>query len=290
MKKILVPVDFSLASRSASFYAAGIAEVLDASVTLLHVVNAESSEETLANWRTIEKKMLESSQRDALSLIKEIGASIKSKIVVDYHVVRGHPMYQHVEEFVKANAIDLVIMGTKGASGLKKMLMGSNTVAVINESSVPVITVPTETRFSPIKLIVYASDNMNLKYEIRKVALFAKIFHAQLHVLHVAPPEGEPVNINDLERGLIDTAHFSDIHVHIAGGGNVNAVVEGFVAEHKANLLVMFTEKMNHLKQAFGKSKTREFAFSGSIPMLALNKTAAEFAVMQGWEFDLNFK
>jgi nucleotide-binding universal stress UspA family protein len=290
MKKILVPIDFSKASKDAAVYAAKLALDMNAGITLLTVVNSDPSNQTLTHWRKLEKEMTDAAQEGTAALTDEIRAAVGGDLAIDSQIVLGYPVQEKIEERVKAQGIDLVVMGTRGATGLKRKFMGSNATSVINSSSVPVITVPAGGAYRPIKRILYASDWKNLHYEITKVALFARMLHATIDVLHVAQEDMEVKSTYLLERELIDITHYSDIHVHISDGDDIVAEVSSFAEENHADILVMFTEKMTYFKKAFGKSKTREIAFGGKIALLTLNKTAAEYATMQGWEFDLNFK
>ena len=290
MKKILVPTDFSKPSKVAAIYAAHLANKINASITLLSVINASPSEQTLAKWKKMEMEMVKDSIEKADDLMNEIQKSVKGEIKVEYRSVLGFPISQQVEAFVKANGIDLIVMGTKGASGLKKVLMGSNAVEVINESSVPVITVPIDAKFNPITNIVYASDGKHLNREIRKVALFAKALHAHLHVLRVDSPGVLKTELTDHEESLKEKANYSDMDVSILMGEDVVGKLEEYVESKKPQLLVMFTQKMSFLEKLLGTSKTRQFAFQGKTPLLTFNKSTEQFAIMQAWEFDMNFK
>jgi nucleotide-binding universal stress UspA family protein len=79
-----------------------------------------------------------------------------------------------------------VVMGTHGATRLKKFFLGSNAVYVLQNADIPVLTVPGQFSFKQMNHIAYASDFDNMDEEIVQVVEFAKMFEAYVHVMHVA--------------------------------------------------------------------------------------------------------
>src|SRR4029078_9611095 len=81
---------------------------------------------------------------------------------------------------------DLVVMGTKGAAGLKGALVGTFTADVIESIDCPLLAVPHQARFTGIKKIVYATNYAFNDFEnIEKVVEFAKYFNAEVILLHI---------------------------------------------------------------------------------------------------------
>src|SRR6185369_5658713 len=117
MKTILAPVDFSQASNNALSFAAELSKRASARLFIINVLQKEDSEEE-------SKGKLKSVESD---LKKSFGPDLK----FESSLVHG----------------DLVVMGTKGASGLKRILIGSNTVQVLANTKVPVLVIPEVARF-----------------------------------------------------------------------------------------------------------------------------------------------
>lgn len=280
MKTILVLTDFSKLSKIALVYAIGIAKKMNGKIILLSVINASSSSNTLMNWKKIEEKMVKAAQEDADQFILEVKA-IESKVDISYQSILGFPIEDTIDEFAVKNKVDFIVMGTKGATGLKKALIGSNTVAVMDSSSVPVIVVPAETPFKSIKKIVYATDIQNLQSEIKIIARFAQAFDAPIHVLNVVKDYSKK-DSGKLERNmtqmameekLIRTTKYSKIHFHVVQSEDTASAVDKFVKDQKADLLAMFTHRLDFYEKLFGKSITRQLAFHSKVPMLTFNKT-----------------
>jgi nucleotide-binding universal stress UspA family protein len=133
IERILVPVDFSDCSMDAVEIAEILARQNKAEVLLLHV------EEAIIPYDELEGKLLE-----PLSL-KEHGrlANIRSRregFDFQRFVEFGHPI-ETILEFTKARAIDLIVMGTHGRAGLKRILPGSVATAVMQAAPCPVLAI-----------------------------------------------------------------------------------------------------------------------------------------------------
>ncbi len=279
MKTILVPTDFSKLSKVAASYAIGLAKKMNARIILLSVINASSSSTTLMNWRKLEEKMIKAAQRDAGRLMYEI-KSTGTKVPVSCQSVLGFPTEEVIDQFAVEKNVDFIVIGSKGATGLKKVFIGSNAAAVIDNSSVPVIVVPGKTDFRQIKKLVYATDMQNLHKEVKTLARFAGPLGAHIHVLHITSEGSSKKNIEKLARAELSNADelakkgkYPKIHLHVLKNGNVADGVNKFVIDQKADLLAMFTHRLDFYEKLFGKSVTRQLAFHTHIPLLAFNRT-----------------
>lgn len=271
---ILVPTDFSKLSKVAVLYAARIAKKLKADVILLAVIDMNTSAASSIRWGKLQDEIIKTAGQDAEELLEEVRSQVKGNLEIAYHHVIGHPVEDRIEKFAVDNGVDLIVMGTKGASGLKKVVLGTNAAAVIDNSSRPVIVVPGETEFMQIKKIVYASDMTNITEEIETLAKFASIFDASIRVLHVIPANSKTkISIQKTVADLVQQTKYAKISLKISSSDSIADAVDSFVAEQKADMLAMFTHKLDFYEKLFGKSVTRQQAFHVSVPLLTFNKT-----------------
>jgi nucleotide-binding universal stress UspA family protein len=274
MYKILVPTDFSEPSKVAVLYAAHLAKNLNAKITLLAVVNLNTATHNVINKQHLLDAMIEGAQDDAAQLIADINKKLNADIAIHFKWITGFPIHEKIELFVQDHDMDMIVMGTKGATGLKKVLIGSNAAAVIDNSSVPVIAVPDNVTFETIHKIVYATDLININEEIKTIAMFASLFNAEIHVLHVRPTDSiNKLDQNEVVADLKKQAKYDNIDFSITHGDHIAEAVEKFTTEQAADLLVMFTHKLDFYEKLFGRGVTRELAFHGHVPLLTFNKT-----------------
>jgi nucleotide-binding universal stress UspA family protein len=271
---ILVPTDFSKLSKVAIQYAVRIGKKLKAKLILLSVVNLDSSPGRVAvNVKYLEDKMAENAVEDFAKLINEIRSENKGKIDIASHVMKGFPVEGVVINYAQHNDIDLIVMGTKGATGLKKILLGSNAAAVIDKSRIPVITVPEFARFTSLKNIFYATDITNLKDELKTVVSFAKCFNAGIHILHIIPPTRESkLDIKKTVAKLSKTMDYKKITFTVSLHDNAAKGIDEYVLKHKTDMLAMFTHKLTFFEKLFSKSITRKMAFLSHVPLLTFKK------------------
>ena len=273
--KILIPTDFSKHSKLAIQYAVKMTIKLEAELILLHVVHMDIPPRAAVatNVKNIEDAMVDSAKQDCLQLIKDIKSDNKGKINLSYKIVKGYPFESVVANFAHHNDFSLIIMGTKGASGLKKILMGSNASAIINNCEIPVITVPEFARFKSLKNIVYATDMANLNAEMNSLVPLVKLFDGTVHILHVMSPSSETkIDKNKIINDLISKINHPKITFHILLNDDIAEGIDEYLAETKADMLVMFTHNLSFFERLFGKSVTRKMAFQSWIPLLTMKK------------------
>ena len=144
-KQVLVTLDGSSLAEQALPKAVQVAESFGAELTLLRVVNPllksyRAGAAIVADIEQEEKYLLE----EALNYLNDLAATIREKdIVVNTITVLGRP-YQEIVKYPEEKDIDLLVMSTRGETGLTRWLLGSVTDHVIRGVSVPVLVVPAQ--------------------------------------------------------------------------------------------------------------------------------------------------
>ena len=194
MKTILVPTDFSEQATYALDLAAGLARKSGAKVQLLNVVEAPhgSSFSAMGEVTTPDAKdnvyfiqLIESAKTKFDEMAAEGKyANIKLEGVVEV----GHP-FEHISRTVAEHEVDLVVMGSKGSSGLEEIFVGSNTEKVVRRADCPVLTVKNPVKTSEINNIAFATnfrgDHSKL---VQQLSELQKLFDATIHMVSVNTP------------------------------------------------------------------------------------------------------
>ena len=188
MKKILVPVDFSHVSAQATQFAVELAEKHDAEITLLNSVHFDYYTDyqftSFSSARTLMQDVRDAMVKKMEEFADKFNSSgrINTKIDEIYLVTA-------VKEMTKKEGYDLVVIGTKGCSGLEEVLVGSNTEKIVRNANCPVISVPDKTSVSDIKKILIPLDIREVKSSfLKEVANLQKNFEAKLEFLWVKTP------------------------------------------------------------------------------------------------------
>jgi nucleotide-binding universal stress UspA family protein len=272
--KILIPTDFSKLSRVAVNYAVKMAKELNAELVLLNIVFLDAPPRAAMNLKSVEEIMKNNAEIDSIQLINEMKGQYKESLNISYKIIMGNPVEDLVENYAIHNGIDLIIMGTKGATGLEKYIIGSNAAAVISNSSIPVITVPEHARFNGLKHIVYATDMWDLNIEAKALVPLAQLFNSTIHIVHVIEPNSKKnIEIKTITTDLISELNYTKIKFKVVINEDIINGIDEYIADTKADMLAMFTRELTFFEKLFGKSVTRQMAFHSWIPMLTFKKT-----------------
>src|SRR5690606_35878903 len=252
---ILVPTDFSPLSRIAVFYAAELARPLNANLVIAAVVNVNPSTETLLRSKRLEQELLASVQQEADTLLAAIREKAAEPIDVSFETATGFPLDEQVELLVKRVNADLIVMGSRGASGLRRLLIGSNAVTVMNNSSVPVMIIPEGVTYKKPEHIVYATDLFSYRDETRTVVAFARLLDAHVHLLHVLPlHRKDDRDTKAIEADLKKLTEYNKISFEVTHHDDVATGVDQYVTQNGADILAMFTHHLDFYEKLLGRS------------------------------------
>jgi nucleotide-binding universal stress UspA family protein len=147
LKRIVVPTDFSEASKKAFPYAAALARKFGATITLVHVVPTHLALSLSQLGVMLEEKRLIERARKELPLFCE--AELDPRVQVSTMVLTGGPTYG-ICQTAESEAADLIVMATHGHTALQRFVVGSVTEHVLREAPCPVLVVR-EREHEPVK-------------------------------------------------------------------------------------------------------------------------------------------
>ncbi|MEJ1224001.1 universal stress protein [Sediminicola sp. 1XM1-17] len=271
--RILIPTDFSELSKVAVKYAVDFSKDVDVSLILLHIsdVNAPGMA------RVSSKKLGEAIKTSTEAAMKELVATIKKEnshqINISHKIVYGTSIAKTIETTALENNIDLICIGTKGATGLKKIVFGSNAAAIIEHSSIPVLTIPELAEYKGIGNIAYSSDLYHLDRELKLILPYAKLTDSWIRILHIdKDKEGFDGDLHEKEKSLRKDFAYEKIKFNELKSGSVIEGINKFVSVVDVDMVIMFTHHTNFLEKVFKKSVTQNTAFQTSIPLLTFQK------------------
>ncbi|KQS27904.1 universal stress protein [Dyadobacter sp. Leaf189] len=219
MKNILVPCDFSKASEQALRFAVEIAAISQGEVTVLHVINLTPNYiETLETnpYYVDSMSILAELKRQAAADFDELRQKVDTgNVPVKLAIEQGLFNHAILKSIHQQNA-DLVVMATKGASGLSEMLIGSNTEKIVRSAPVPVFAIHKNQKVQQIKNIIFPTNiELNQSGLLEKVKALQTFFNARLHLLHVKTPESKQKD-QELKMALTNFARFYELDNYLA--------------------------------------------------------------------------
>lgn len=274
MLNILVPTDFSPLSKIASNFAVKIACQLDGNITFLHVLTITEPVRVSMHekMKKLEEDMFRIAERDIHRLMKDVTKNLEEPIATKNVVVRSASFVETVNKESKRLRSGLIVMGTKGATGLKKAMLGSNTTSVIEGSHIPVLVVPDKAKFKGFHDIVYACDMKDPERELKLLLPYAQKFDSVVHLVHVTSSGRKIEEIEEKMEKILQKLKARNVASVVLVDDDVEAAIEQYLSVNKATLLAMFTHKLSFIERIFDKGMTRKVAFHSSVPLLAFKK------------------
>jgi len=271
MLKILVPIDFSSASKNAVNYALPFARMEDSQIILYHCVEKISTD-TLPE--PVDLVLLKSAERKMQRFFIKVQSEFPKKLNLTTVVDSGYPLYESLQSFVKKNNVHLIVMGSTGAGRMKETLFGSNAVDAIQSVECPVLLVPEKARYNGIKHIAYATDLVKVGTEMKTAVNFSKILKARLHVIHFFPEAigVNKINTDIIKKQLVTKYEYPHITFYAEMNNDPDSGINSYLKQHSIDVLLLFTKRMSLFDQLFGSSITTKLAFRSKTPLLVFKK------------------
>jgi nucleotide-binding universal stress UspA family protein len=277
MKTIIVPTDFSPVASNALHYALEMARAIDARIILLNTyqVPVSYSDAPVSPVTTISIDDIRKSSEQRLDdLSQDVARVTNSGVQVTTESQLGNTV-DVLEEMCSAIKPFAVVMGSRGSTGLERMLMGSTTLAVVKHLRHPVIVVPPGTAYKQIKKIGLACDFKDVAETIpaEYIRNIVHEFRAELYVLNVNA-EGEHYDKNTpLESAWLDSL-LGDIkpNYYFLQRDDIVEGINEFSENHNLDVIMVIPKKHNLLDKIFHKSRSKELVRNAHIPIVSIHE------------------
>ena len=272
MKSILVPVDFSIQAQYAAKVAATIAKQTNSKIFLLHMLELPSGVIDPSSYGT------SNNTPTALLFLKRAHEKFEEFKKLPFlegieleDSVNFHKAYEGILDESKKHQVDLIVMGSQGASGLEEILVGSNTEKVVRNSEIPVLVVKKDIENFKIENVVFAS---NFKIENRsafqKILNFTLLFNSKLHLLKINTIHNFETTkeSSDAIRSFIDGFDLGDFTLNIYNDISVESGVLNFSKLRDADVIVLNTHGRRGLAHLFNGSIGEDLANHAKLPVV----------------------
>ncbi len=276
MANILFPTDFSDNALNAYRYALHVAHKLNANILTFHVyekppVKASHLPETMEDIIAAQLKERQADYELAQEKMAKQAVVENTPTVSVKHLLEKGKIADKIQEVSEAEKSNLIVMGTQGASGFREVFIGSNTVAVLEKTQLPVLIVPEKAVYKDIQHIVYATSiDDSAEDTIHKVTKFAKAFDANIHCIHINTTKERACEA--FMEGLKEKfSEQSNVSFKVIEGDNILHSIDQYLKENKIDLLAMLTHKRTFLDKLLSISYTQKMAFHSSTPLLVFH-------------------
>jgi len=280
MMNVLLLTDFSENSWNAIKYALNFYAKTTCNFYLLHVNRlsylATGDIPYVPTQAEIENLYVQPKKKQLKALLKQISIELPENKNHKFFTLTDYNFFiESIRKYVKEKNFDVIVMGTKGASGLKEHLVGSNTGDVITKVKCTTLVVPEKAEYKTIKEIAFPTD-FNLSYDISALQPIADILEQKkstLGVLHIME-NGERINAEQQQNKEIMEAFFDgfDYSFHFITNKKTESAIQFFVESRNLDLIVMVAKNLNYFQQIFFNSKVEKISYHTKIPFLVIHE------------------
>ncbi|WP_047246957.1 universal stress protein [Maribacter thermophilus] len=278
-KNILLPTDFSRSSWSAIQYATKLFEDCDCDFYILNTYAKEThglDNLTLLDPDEAFNKMSEKKSKEGLGNTLARLTLSNNNIDHRFHVLSKSNLFiDTVKDVVHDLAIDMIVMGAKGAGNRRGNNYGKNTLAVIeNIRKCPILVVPKNVSFNSLKEIVLATDfNTNFnRYEVKCLAEIAKLTNASVQILSLTDAKELSFEQRKNKILLRKFLHGIDHAFNVLHNVEMPTAISCFIESRKSNMVSYIDKKPSFFKKlGFGKPTLGKLGFYKHVPVLALH-------------------
>jgi nucleotide-binding universal stress UspA family protein len=271
-KNILLPTDFSDNAWCAAVYALKLYAEEECNFYFLHSTKMKAS--AMSNISNKLLNIMADKAKEELLELKQLAESSDANANHDFDIILSiEAMDDAIERAIQKHNIDLIVMGTKGATGAKEIFMGSNTVKIIKHiKSCPILLIPHEFDFEVPKQIAFPTDfNRFYGEELLPLKRLADLYNSKIRVVHINEEESlshkQDYNLAMLKTYLENYPH--SFHWMPDYTKKANAIID-FIEELDINILVMINYKHSFIESIIHEPVIKKIGFHATVPFFVI--------------------
>lgn len=276
MRKILIPTDFSECSLNAIRYALELFKYDKGDIYLLHAYADEVYEDKAVLDRAGLEEVKKKVHQNTIHALE--------KVVLKMNALAPNPRHRYhskavfgvmidaVNDFIEAENIDIVVMGTEGAARDRKLTFGSQTLQVIKYVKCPVLAVPACYEDYNPRQFLFPTDYLvpYVKRELKLISTLVKNLAASMSVLYVSKFGKLSFRQEDNQSFLVDCFTENNCTTNYYQGDDVISAINHYIEVKHIDFLVMVNTRHSYLENLLLTSKIDTLGLQISIPFLVL--------------------
>ena len=277
MKKVLIPTDFSDNAWDALTYAIRLYDDIPCVFYILNTYETNPSKMPNTMHQFAARKVARLLKKESEENLAKILAHLNDNMLNSKHEYKGiskigslSAVIQYVTE---KEYIDVIVMGSKGATGLKEIFMGSNTVKVIKEGFCPTVCVPEKYKYEELEQVIFATDFKKhlSKQDVRCLIELQLLHRFNIRFIHIKK-ESE---LSEKQQHTMDSlkSYFENDLIsfeEIESDAPLSKAITTFAENENANLLCLANYEHSFMEKLTHEPVIKRVGFHTQIPLLIL--------------------
>jgi nucleotide-binding universal stress UspA family protein len=278
-KAILLPTDFSTNSLNAIDYAMELFKKESCEFYIINIQKASSfvSDDlmTMSSSATIYQTLIDASRKSIKNIIIYLEKKYRNNFHQFHSIIDYDNFIDGINQICEARQIDLIVMGTKGASGAEKVIFGSNTVRVLQRCNIPVLAIPNGCAFEGLDRIAFTTNYTSLynKEDLRPLTDLLSMYNSKIDILHLANEKDLPQNQENNKAFLGSCFSNAACEFIDLPDKDIFKTIKEYLNSNDIKMLAMMSKKHSFLERLFTKHLVETFAFKIDIPFLVMENT-----------------
>jgi nucleotide-binding universal stress UspA family protein len=278
MKIILVPTDFSPAAKNAATYAIELAKQVGVIKVILY--NAYQVPVTIDPampvMQLVNMEELKGISETGLTNLKEeLSVKFQDEIVIET-LGEFAVLPVNIDDACERTGANLIVMGITGSGGsFEDVFIGSNTISVVNHTKNPVLIVPSNVSFKPVKKLLLVCDfkKVGETTPVHPLKSILRDIEAKLLVLNVSSTniEGDPAMLEQKEI-LDNLLKGYNPEYHFINSDNFADSINEFTVVNMVDMIITIPKKHGFFDNIFRKSHTKQLAFHTHVPLMCIHE------------------
>lgn len=279
MKNILLPTDFSENALNAINYALHMFEESACNFYLLHVVKSSGFGISDSPYMISATQVSDVYTQTAKARLKDLSNHISTTLSTNkkhkfYTIIDHNFLVDSIRQQVAEKNIHMIVMGTKGATGLKKLIVGSNTGDVITKVHCNALVVPENATYTTLKEVAFPTD-FSMLYNIdilQPVVNVVEKHAAAIRILNISKKD-TVLNTDQIKNKELLEDYFSHIDhsFHFLTNNKVENAVQCFVESRNIDMITMVAKNLNYFQHILFHSKIEKISYHTDVPFLVLH-------------------
>ena len=273
MERIIVPIDFSEHSEYALEAASNLARKYGSELIALHMLELSNAILTAGS---------DSLNEEAVFYLKlaeqKFEAFLDKSYLKDIEVtpiVKHFKVWNEVNDVANEVDANLIVMGSHGASGIKEVLVGSNTEKVVRHSDIPVLVIKHNPILFDFDNAVFASDFSEdaVTSYLKAKTTFDKL-GAKMHLVYVNSPDGNFKSSSEIDKRVVDFLNKADGNVEnlnkvsVVSDYTIEKGILNFANVIGADVIAVATHGRKGLAHFFEGSVSEDIANHSTLPVM----------------------
>ncbi|MFI1771607.1 universal stress protein [Thalassobellus citreus] len=279
MKNILIPTDFSENAWNAIEYALSFFSKSTCNFYILHVntsnVLAYNENVPVFDDANVSSVLKHSSKKLLQQTVKRIHKrSLSNPNHKYYPIMDNNYIINSIRRQVTEKKIDYIVMGTRGASGIGKFAIGTNTGNVITKVKCTTLVVPENAKYVDLKEIAFPTD-FSFFYPTETIQPLADVVESCQAAVRVLNIKRDGIDLNEDQQKnkefLGDYFNNNEHSFHFLTNNHIEDALQKFVENRNINLIAMLAKNLNYFQKILFHPTTPKISYYTDVPFLVLH-------------------